>query len=100
MPDKKSPLRILSIIEATNVNAVAKVVLEFYRSARKLGQTAPEFPPIEGCAVTFNRQPDSTSPPSDFVAAAGELGLDVELIPERRRFDLSVIPALRSVIES
>lgn len=100
MPDKKSSLKILSIVEATNVNAVAKVVLEFYRSARELGQTAPEFPPIEGCAVTFDRRPDYDGPPNDFVAAAGELGLDVELIPERRRFDLSVIPALRGVVES
>src|ERR1700694_1186767 len=98
MPDKKSPLRILSIVEATNVNAVAKVVLEFYRSARELGQTAPEFTPIEGCAVTFDRRRDYNRPPHDFVAAAGEMGLDVELIPERRRFDLGVIPALRSII--
>ena len=100
MPDKKSPLKILSIVEATNVNAVAKVVLEFYRSARELGQTAPEFPPIEGCAVIFDRRPDYNGPRSEFVAAARELGLDLELIPERRRFDLSVIPALRSIIES
>ena len=100
MPDEKSPIKILSIVEATNINAVAKSVLEFYRSARELGQTAPEFPSIEGCAVTFDRRRDYRGPPNDFVTAAGELGLDVELIPERRRFDLSVIPSLRSVVES
>ena len=99
MPDKKLPHKILSIVEATNMNAVAKVVLEFYRSARELGQTAPEFPPIEGCAVTFDRRPDYNGPRSEFLAAAREL-VDLELIPERRRFDLSVIPALRSIIES
>lgn len=96
----KPTTKILSIVEATNVNAVAKVVLEFYRSARELAQTLRGFPVVEGCAVTFERRGARNSPPNDFVAAAAELGLDVELIPERRRFDLSVIPSLRSVIES
>jgi glycosyltransferase involved in cell wall biosynthesis len=100
MPDAKSTLKILSIVEATNVNAVAKIVLEFYCTARELSQTAPEFPSIEGCAVTFDRRRGLNGPPNDFVVAAAKLRLDVELIPERRRFDLSVIPALRSVIES
>lgn len=100
MPDAKSTLKILSIVEAANVNAVAKIVLEFYRTARELSQTAPAFPSIEGCAVTFDRRRGFNGPPNDFVIAAAKLGLDVELIPERRRFDLGVIPALRSVIES
>jgi glycosyltransferase involved in cell wall biosynthesis len=100
MPDVKPTLKILSIVEATNINAVAKSVLEFYRTARELSQTAPEFPSIEGCAVTFDRRRDYHGPPNDFVTAAGKLGLDVELIPERRRFDLSVIRSLRSVVES
>ena len=100
MPDARSTLKILSIVEATTVNAVAKIVLEFYRTARELNQTASEFPSVEGCAVTFDRRRGFNGPPNDFVTAAAKLGLDVELIPERRRFDLSVIPALRSVIES
>lgn len=100
MPEAKPTLKILSIVEATNINAVAKGVLEFYRSARELGQAAPAFPSIAGCAVTFDRRRDYHGPPNDFVTAASELGLDVELIHERRRFDLSVIPSLRSVVES
>ena len=100
MPEAKLTLKILSIVEATTINAVAKGVLEFYRAARELSQTAPDFPSIEGCAVTFDRLRDHHGPPNDFVTAAGELGLDVALIPERRRFDLRVIPSLRSVVES
>jgi len=100
MPDAKSTLKILSIVEATNVNAVAKIVLEFYRTVRELSQTSSEFPVIEGCGLTFDRRRGYNGPPNDFVIAAAKLGLDVELIPERRRFDLTVIPALRSVIES
>src|SRR5229473_2844257 len=93
-------LKLLTIVEATTINAVAKTVLEFYRSARELSQNAPDFPVIEGCVATFERQRVNQSSPNDFVTAARELGLDVEVIPERRRFDLSVIPALRRIVES
>lgn len=94
-----SPLRILSIVEATTINAVAKNVLEFHRSANELSQTATEFPYIEGTVVTFERHRDGDESPSEFVTAARDLGLAVEIIPERRRFDLSVLPKLRKVIE-
>ena len=93
-------IKLLTIVEATTINAVAKTVLEFYRSARELNQKQPDSPLIEGCVVTFDRRRDDNAPPNDFVTAARDLGLDVEIIPERRRFDLSVIPALRRIVES
>src|ERR1700704_1109924 len=93
-------IKLLTIVEATTINAVAKTVLEFYRSARELSQSIPDFPIIEGCVVTFDRSHGDKTSPNDFVTAALELGLDVEVIPERRRFDLSVIPALRRIVES
>ena len=93
-------LKLLTIVEATTINAVGKTVLEFYRSARELSQSAPDFPVIEGCVATFERRHGDNAPPNDFVMAARELGLDVEVIPECRRFDLSVIPALRRIVES
>jgi glycosyltransferase involved in cell wall biosynthesis len=93
-----TPIKLLTIVEATNINAVAKTVLEFYRTAGELSGT-PDFPIIDGCVVTFDRQRDAARP-NDFVTAARELGLDVEVIPERRRFDLSVIPALRGIVEA
>ena len=92
------PIKLLTIVEATNINAVAKTVLEFYRTAGELSGT-PGFPVIDGCVVTFDRQRDGARP-NDFVTAARELGLDVEVIPERRRFDLSVIPALRRIVKA
>lgn len=91
-------IKLLTIVEATTINAVAKNVLEFYRSARELNQTQPDFPVIEGCLLTFDRRRGDQSSPGDFVTAAREQGLDVEAIPERRRFDLSVIPALRNIV--
>ncbi|MDX6445359.1 MAG: hypothetical protein QOH71_2433 [Blastocatellia bacterium] len=93
-------IKLLTIVEATTINAVAKTVLEFYRSARELSQSASDFPVIEGCVVTFDRRREVDAPPNEFVAAAREQGFEVEVIPERRRFDMSVIPALRRVVES
>ncbi len=92
-------MKILSIVEATTINAVAKNVLEFYRSADELQQTAADFPIIEGSLVTFERRADGSGPANVFVSAAREQGLNVEIIPERRRFDLRVLPALRGVAE-
>jgi glycosyltransferase involved in cell wall biosynthesis len=91
-------IKLLTIVEATNINAVAKTVLEFYRAARELSGRH-DFPVIEGGVVTFDRQRDSARP-NNFVAAARKLGLDVEVIPERRRFDLRVIAALRNIVEN
>ena len=96
MPDTPSPLRILSLVEATTINAVAKNVLEFHRAANELGQNSAEFPAIEGSVVTFQR--GGSNSPNEFVTTARDLGLAVEIISERRRFDLGVLPKLKKVI--
>lgn len=100
MSEATSTIRILSIVEATNINAVAKNVLDFYRSARELGQAGADFPVIEGPIVTFERRSDQTGSLNAFVSAARGQGLGVDVIPERRRFDLSILPALRRVVEA
>ena len=51
--------------------------------------------PGDVCAP--NRRP---SVPSEFVKAARELGLEISVIPERFRFDTSVLPALRKIVVS
>ncbi len=91
-------MKILSIVEATTINAVAKNVLEFHRVARQLAEQSPDFPKIEACLVTFERNREPNQSPTDFVTAARKLELTVESIPERRRFDLNTISALRSVV--
>jgi glycosyltransferase involved in cell wall biosynthesis len=98
MTQAASPLRILSLVEATTINAVAKNILEFHRSANELSQSAADFPGIEGVVVTFERGRERSEAPNEFVTAARELGLAVDVIHERRRFDLSVLPKLRKVI--
>lgn len=93
-------IKLLTIVEATTVNAVAKTVLEFYRAAGELNLEQPDFPLVEVCVVTFDRRRRDNSPPNEFVSSALEQGLEVEIIPERRRFDMSVIPALRRIFDS
>jgi len=96
----KKRLRVLSMVEATNINAVAKNVLEFHRTASEIQQNSGDFPLVEGCIVTFDRRSGDEETPTDFVTAARNLGLAVDVIQERRRFDLKVIPMLRQVIAS
>lgn len=93
-------IKLLTIVEATTINAVAKTVLEFYGGVRGLNQKLSDFPLIDGCVLTFDRRRGDNVTPNEFVAAAREQGLEIEIIPERRRFDMSVIPALRRIVES
>lgn len=87
-------LRILALVEATTVNAVARNMFEFHRAADELAPRSSDSPVIDLSLVTFDRAGTS----AEFVAAARELGLEVDCIPERGRFDRSVIRALRKII--
>ena len=95
---RTSAIRILSVVEATNINAVARITLEFFRSARELQQQCAGFPGVEGSIATFNRGHVDAGAPNEFVAAAQAQGLEIDAIPERRRFDPSVIFQLRRVV--
>ncbi len=100
--NQPAPIKILSLVEATSINAVAKNVLEFHRAARELSEQSPDFPTITAHLVTFERKraaTEATQAPNEFITAAGRLQLEVEVIPERRRLDLRTLPALRNVVE-
>ena len=92
-------IKILAVIEATTVNAVAKNMLEFHRSARDLKEQSHGSIVVETSLVTFDRTSDPANSPNEVVTAARELGLEVDVIPERFRFDLRVIQALRRIVE-
>lgn len=93
------PIKILSLVEATTVNAVAKSVLEFHRAARELSEESFDFPKIAGCVATFERKREPSETANEFVTAAHQLQLEVEVIPERRRFDPRTLAALKRVVE-
>src|SRR5438445_13456109 len=94
----KSSMNILSVVEATNVNAVARVVLNFYSTARELSVSGDDGAAIEGSIATFDRESNHEEDPNDFVRATRAADIPVDVIPERRRFDLRVIPALKTIV--
>src|SRR6185369_5922827 len=79
----------------TTVNAVAKITLEFFRAAREITGANLDRPIIPGSIVTFAR--DSSE--NEFIQTARVAGIPIDAIPERGRFDLSVLPALKSIVE-
>lgn len=87
-------IKLLAVVEATNVNAVAKHVLEFHRAAKELYQPSSESPELKISLVTFDRNGGS----AEFINAARRQGLEIDVIPERGRFDLSVVRALARVV--
>lgn len=95
---RTSPIRILSIVEATNINAVAKSNLDFFLVARELKEQFADAPAVEGSLTTFSRVHGDSGAPNEFVAAARERKLEIDVIRERKRFDLNVIFALRKVV--
>ncbi len=92
-PDSK--IKILAIVEATTVNAVARNMFEFHRAARELKQRSADTPVIELSLVTFDRRNDS----AEFLSAARALRLEVDVVPERGPFDRRVISALRKIVK-
>src|SRR5580765_940662 len=93
----KSTMKILSVVEATNVNAVAKLTIDFFRTASELNQSHSDFPAVTGSVVTFDRT--TSGEPNEFIMAVRGAGLELDVILEKRRFDSSVITALRSIAE-
>ena len=120
-------MKILSIIEATTVTGPAKNLLNFCRLVRSAEFQANGTPSVEVSIVTFHRQdvsepravatgsfqsscaldPIATAPGSDtfgdaqpnpFVSTAREMGITVDVINERFRFDPSIVNQLRDII--
>src|ERR1051326_416590 len=90
-------MKILSLVEATNVNAVAKVVLDFFVTARELSASRKDFPKIDGSIVTFDRAANNALQ-NDFVLAAQAAGVEVDTIAERHRLDLGVLSAFNQIV--
>jgi glycosyltransferase involved in cell wall biosynthesis len=106
-------IKLLAVMEPKTVTGAAKNMLDFCRFARDLKGTLPGEVTVETSILTFERGRGAQSlqrgdeenaqglieSPNEFVTAARELGLEVDIIPERFRFDLRVIPGLRASIE-
>jgi glycosyltransferase involved in cell wall biosynthesis len=88
-------IRVLSIMESDFVSGPAKNLLEFAKRARNPSNGLPS---VELTAATYQR---GNGNPADngFVAAAARAGVTMDIIPEKRRFDTSVISHIESILE-
>jgi glycosyltransferase involved in cell wall biosynthesis len=82
-----SALRLLAVIEAPNITGPAKNLLEFASLARDAG--------VETTLATFTRG----VPTNLFIETARHQGISVEVIPERRAYDLAVLAALQNLAD-
>jgi len=90
----KASLKIVSLVEATTMNAVARIVLEFLRTARELKDEVA----IDGSVVTFARD-GVQNKANEMERTFLDAGVEVVTIPERHRFDLGVISGLSALLD-
>ena len=86
------PIRVLTLIESNSVTGPARILIEFARSA---AHPEPGYPAVQVALVTYHRGAGE----SRLQMAAQEAGLEVFTIPERGRFDTSVMARLRQIVE-
>jgi len=84
-------IRVLALVETTKVSGPAKNLLQFAQLARLGVEDAPR---VDMEVAVFWRPRDS----SEFVDAAAAAGVTVHRIPEKGRFDRSVMPALADLL--
>ncbi len=84
-------IRVLTFIESATVTGPSRVLLEFAREAR---HAEPGLPAVDITFVTYRRGNSQSA----LAATATEAGVPVIEIPERQRWDPSVIPELRRIV--
>ncbi len=87
-----APIRVLTVIENKMVTGPARILIEFARSA---AHSEPESPAVHVALVTYQRGAGENL----LQLAAREAGLEAYAIPERGRFDTSVLAGLRNIVD-
>jgi glycosyltransferase involved in cell wall biosynthesis len=85
-------IRILTLIENKTVTGPARILIEFARGA---SHPEPGSPAVHIALVTYHRGSDENL----LETAAREAGLKIFSIPERKRFDTSVLAELRQIVD-
>ncbi len=88
--ETESAIKLLAMIEASSVTGPAKNLVEFCRNARSRADA------VEASIVTFSRAGSTGS--NQFIEAVRAAGLSSDVIDERRRFDLGILPQLRAAV--
>jgi glycosyltransferase involved in cell wall biosynthesis len=88
-------IRVVSIVEAWFVTGQAKNLLEFARRSR---QPVDGIPPVNLSLITYERG-TGASKSNNFVTAAREAGVQLDLVTEKGRFDGSAVGQIRAIVE-
>src|ERR1044072_7394711 len=91
-------MKILSLVEAANVNAVAKLVIDFYVTAREMAASRSDLRSFAGSIVTFDRISGGEHQSNDFIKAVQKAEVEIDVISEAGRFDLRVVSALKEIV--
>ena len=89
-------MKVVSLIEAATVNAVAKGAIEFLSTARVMSPS----PGIDGWFLTFDRRTGPAASENEFISASRAAGIEIDVVAEHKRFDLRIIPELRRTIDA
>jgi glycosyltransferase involved in cell wall biosynthesis len=84
-------IRVLTLIESATVTGPSRVLLEFAKEAE---HAEPDLPAVDVTLLTFRRGSEESA----LAKAAESAGVPVIVIPERKRWDLDVIPKLRRAV--
>jgi glycosyltransferase involved in cell wall biosynthesis len=87
-----NPLRVLALVEATTVTGPAKNLIRFCQMV--------QADPTAGLSISiaaFHRRAPAGSESNAFLDAVRAAGIELDVIPERGRFDSSVLPVLREI---
>jgi glycosyltransferase involved in cell wall biosynthesis len=88
-----NPLRVLVLVEAATVTGPAKNLIRFCETV--------QGDPGAGLAISiaaFQRRTAAGSESNAFLDAVRAAGIELDVIPERGRFDSSVLAALREIV--
>jgi len=87
-------LRVVSVMEADFVTGPAKNLLEFAQRSRLADE---DLPAVDLSIVAYLR---GDQPETAFIRTAREAGVAIDIIRERGRFDLKVLPKLRQIAQT
>jgi len=88
-----NPLRVLALVEAATVTGPAKNLIRFCQMAQD--------DPAAGLSISiaaFHRRSAAGPESNAFLDAVRAAGIELDVIPERGRFDSSVLPMLGEII--
>src|SRR4051794_29485831 len=89
---------VLAFVEAETVTGPAANLLELQRTANRLQISGPAPFQLQIVIATFERRPKAPEAARELMSSAARAGVRIVSIPERFRFDPSIVALLRRTV--